>query len=313
MSSIKFDILINDAFSTFCTDPTHSPIHNKWLLTLVNDYELGEWRYDRFLDYIWNNVAETALSKKERDVLIGEPKSIIRRSSKNLRLTDKDKNGQGSEIAEILLYGIMKDYYNALPVVPKIFHKQNIKDNVKGADSVHIVISDDMKDFSLWFGEAKFYRTLYDDDLSTFVASVKDTLDPEKMRKENSIITDLSELDLFEDIPADLKESIKTCLDKDTSLDMVIPKVHIPILLLHQCNTTARTTEMSETYKEKIIEKHKKKANEYFTKQLSEMGKMYKYADVTFHLILFPVPDKETIVSAFIDEARLNSKKVCKK
>ena len=88
MSSIKFDILINDAFSTFCTDP---PIHNKWLLTLVNDYELGEWRYDRFLDYIWNNVAETALSKKERDALIGEPKSIIRRSSKNLRLTDKDK------------------------------------------------------------------------------------------------------------------------------------------------------------------------------------------------------------------------------
>ena len=54
----------------------------------------------------------------------------------------------------------MKDYYNALPVVPKIFYKQNRNDNAKGADSVHLVLTDDMSDFSVWFGEAKFYKSL---------------------------------------------------------------------------------------------------------------------------------------------------------
>ena len=47
---------------------------------------------------------------------------------------------EGSELAEILLYGIMHHHYKALPVVPKIFNKQNSNDNAKGADSVHIVL-----------------------------------------------------------------------------------------------------------------------------------------------------------------------------
>ena len=34
-----------------------------------------------------------------------------------------------SVAAGICLYGIMKEYYNALPVVPKIFHNQNVNDN----------------------------------------------------------------------------------------------------------------------------------------------------------------------------------------
>ena len=66
---------------------------------------------------------------------------------KNLRLVDRD-NGQGSVIAEIVLYGIMRYHYEALPVVPKIFYKQNANDNAKGADSVHIIL-DDKGNFTL--------------------------------------------------------------------------------------------------------------------------------------------------------------------
>lgn len=84
-------------------------------------------------------------------IFIASPYTTLTESVKNLRLVDTD-NGQGSEIAEIVLYGIMRYYYGALPVVPKIF----ANDNAKGADSVHIVL-DDKGDFTLWLGEAKFY------------------------------------------------------------------------------------------------------------------------------------------------------------
>lgn len=63
----------------------------------------------------------TALSAKEREKLAGKSGSTLREAAKNLRLTDKEGDiGQGSELAEIVLYGIMHHYYEALPVVPKI-------------------------------------------------------------------------------------------------------------------------------------------------------------------------------------------------
>jgi hypothetical protein len=33
----------------------------KNILSLVNDFENGNWRYDKFQNYIWDNIAETAL------------------------------------------------------------------------------------------------------------------------------------------------------------------------------------------------------------------------------------------------------------
>lgn len=305
MASIKFDILISKAFADICTTPGLTPIDKKYVLSLLNDFEEGKWRYERFNDYIWDNISLTALSKQERDDLIKEPRTILRRSAKNLRLVDKDERGKGSEIAEILLYGVMQDFYGALPVVPKIYHKQNVNDNAKGADSVHIVLGEDGRDFSLWFGEAKFYKTLSGDDLDDIVQSVLNSLDKDKIKKENSIITDLQDLDLF-DMPDETRLEIKKVLSQDVSIDTIKPILHIPIMLLHQCGRTASVTEMSQNYREILERKHNKKANEYFKKQIETIsGQVFKYDEISFHLILFPVPDKDEIVKLFMDDASI--------
>ncbi|CAM3238714.1 Hachiman antiphage defense system protein HamA [Asticcacaulis taihuensis] len=134
MTSISFEILIDDALSNVSTQSDLKAALNKKLLSLANDYQDGKWRYDKFQQYIWNNIALTALSEKERQSLSNKSHTSLVESAKNLRLTDKDAVGKGSEIAEIFLYGVMKEKFNALPVVPKIFYKQNVQDNVKGAD-----------------------------------------------------------------------------------------------------------------------------------------------------------------------------------
>jgi len=298
---LTFEILIDDTFANVATDKALSPINNKSVLSLINDFEDGAWRYRKFQEFIWDNITETALSSKERLSLIDKPLSSLTEAAKKLRLTDtaKDDKGQGSELAEIVLYGIMKHHYKALPVVPKIFYKQNAQDFAKGSDSVHIVLEGDI-DFSLWFGEAKFYNSIEDVRLDSIVQSVENSLQTDKLKKENSIITNVCDIDNLT-ISDDLKKKIKEMLSTRESMDNLKPKLNIPILLLHECPITQKCTTLTDTYKNETKEYHLQRAESYFKKQLTKMGGLHMYSEITFHIILFPVPVKETIVKKFVE------------
>ena len=301
---MKFEILINDMFSLVSLDDSLNPIDNKRVLSLINDFEDGSWRYEKFQKFIWNNIKETALSYKERQALILEGEdSILTEAAKNLRLSDSDKDiGKGSEIAEILLYGIMKNYYKALPVVPKIFYKQNNQDNAKGSDSVHIIDEGD-NNFSLWLGESKFYNNIENARLKPIIDSVKDSISLRKLKKENSIITNVSDLKDFKEISDELRDKIIMSLSLDVSIDSIKPILNIPILLLYECPITRGATTLSEEYKLSVIEYQKDRATQYFKKQIEECHDVHMYSEIKFHIILFPVPEKEAIVNKFIKKA----------
>ncbi len=295
---MDFEVLINDSFVNISDDENLHPVENKRVLSLLNDFEDGQWRYRKFQNFIWDNIAETALSFEERKCLVDQSHSILTAAAQNLRLTDKEKDiGKGSELAEIVLYGVMKHHYKALPVVPKIFYKQNSQDNAKGADGVHIVIENG--DFSLWFGEAKFYTSIEDARLSSIVDSVGNSLKTDKLKKENSIITNVSDLDSLVEDEA-IKKEIKNALSNKESIDYLKPRIHIPIFILHECEFTAQCNKMSDDYRKSVIEYHRARANSYFKKQIKTIGKLFGYGDVKFHIILFPVPSKDEIVNKFV-------------
>jgi hypothetical protein len=297
MAGLAFEILIDEALAKIASSPHLGQLTNKHVISLINDFEDAEWRYGRLKDYLWNNIAQTALSEKERSALSDQHHGTLVAAAQSLRLTDKDVIGEGSEIAEVFLYGFMRQRFHALPVVPKIFYKQNVQDNAKGADSVHIVIDGD--DFTLWFGEAKFYNSIVDARLDAVVTSVMNSLSTDKLKKENAIITSVTDLDDL-DIPISLREKIKSALDNRNSIDDIKSKIHIPILLLHECTITSGASDLSDSYKAEIISFHKKRANAYFEKQLTKAGSIHKYQDLHFHIILFPVPDKKRIVDEFL-------------
>lgn len=298
MASLAFEILVDETLAGVTSAPQLVGLLNKRVMSLINDFEDAEWRYPKFQSYLWDNIAQTALSEKERSALIDQSHSSLIAAAQNLRLTDNDEIGQGSEIAEVFLYGLMRHRFGALPVVPKIFYKQNVQDNAKGADSVHIVVNGD--DFTLWFGEAKFYNSIADARLDSVVTSVMNSLSTDKLKKENAIITSVSDLDGLP-ISTGLREKIKAALDNRESIDNIKPKIHIPILLLHECSITSDAKELSDVYKAEIVAFHKDRASAYFLKQTSKSGAVHKYDDLHFHLILFPVPDKKKIVDAFVN------------
>lgn len=300
---MDFEILIDDTFLQLIPSSKLAPAGNKHILTLLNDYEDAEWRYKKFQEFIWDNIAETALSKKERDSLAGNPYSVLIAAAANLRLTDtEDDVGKGSELAEIVLYGIMKHHYGALPVVPKIFYKQNSQDNAKGADSVHVVLVG-QDDFTLWFGEAKFFTSIENDRLLDVIRSIKNALDSGKLKKENTIITNVQDFNtLIEDDT--LRNKIKEALHPKKSIDKLKPRIHVPILLLHECGHTCKAKFIDDNYREEITAWHKNRAEAFFEKQIKHLSEIVCYADVTFHLILFPVPKKREVVDKFVRKVK---------
>lgn len=301
---MKFEVIVNDVFDNLKLDTTLTPTQNKRVLGLMNDYENGSWRFDKFQNFIWDNIKETALSHSERKALIdkGGEGSVLSESAKNLRLIETT-NGRGSEIGEIVLYGIMKNHYKALPIVPKIFYKQNKNDEAKGADSIHIVVESE-DSFSLWFGESKFYNSIENARLDEIVKSVNDSISLNKLKKENSIITNLSDINDFEEISNELKIKIKSSLAQDESIDNIKPILNIPILLLYECEETKKQNSLTDEYKNKIIEIHKDRATAYFKKQIEKSKDIHLYEKINFHIILFPVAEKAKIVDTFILKAK---------
>lgn len=301
---MNFVVLVEDEFFNICTDTNLYPIKNKSILSLANDYQEGKWRHSKFHNFVWDNIAETSLSFSERESLVDQSHSKLVAAAQSLRLTDSDKDiGKGSELAEIILYGIMRHHFNALPVVPKIFYKQNSQDNAKGADSVHIVV-DEENDFTVWFGEAKFFNDISDSRLGDIVKSVGRSLETDKLKRENSIITNICDIDLLI-TDEHLLENIKKALSQRESIDNIKPKLHIPILIIHECEITAKNNRFTDDYKQNIIDFHKDRATEYFKKQIKSLSKVDMYESITFHLILLPVPNKEQIVERFVNKVKV--------
>ena len=306
ITMINFEVLINDSFSLVTSDLNLKPIDNKKVFSLINTFEDGDWDYKKFQKFIWNNIKETALSHRERQSLALEGEdSVLTEAAINLRLAESENDiGRGSEISEILLYGIMKKYYNALPIVPKIFYKQNTQDNAKGADSVHIVKEGETS-FSLWFGESKFYNSIENARLDVIIDSVKDSLTLRKIKKENKLITNLSDINDIEELSNELREKIIQSLSQEQSIDTIKPILNIPILLLYECSITRKTTHLNEDYKTQIIKHHKERATEYFKRQINKCKDIDLYSEIKFHIILFPVPEKKIIVDKFIAKAQV--------
>jgi len=292
---IDFDVIIDETLLTLQL-PGINP-NKKALFSLANDFESGMWRKDKFCNFIWDNIKETALSEDERKALIGKELSSLAKSARNVVFRDNDEDDKGGEVGEILLYGILRHYYSALPVVPKIFYKQNTQDYAKGADSVHIVLEQD-NSFSIWLGEAKFYSALDNARFDKILKSVETMLDDVKLKKEFNIVTSIKDLEDL--IPnKDIFEEIKIALADGISLDVIKTKLHVPILLLHECSVTANYSGSMQAYRENIRRHHLAIAEQFIKKQELKLSGIFGYNDICFHLILFPVPNKKDIVEIF--------------
>lgn len=286
-SKIDFEVFVDEWLVS-------DDLTNHALLSIANDFESNQWRSNKFKNFIISNLKETALNKKERDALIGKEGDILGQAVSKIQIDDT-----GGEIGEIFLYGIMKDYYNALPIVPKIFYKQNCNDNAKGADSVHITLEDNV--YHIWLGELKIYNSKITNAINAAVNSVYELLATDKLKKEKSLIMNLNDI---EDYLNDGNEVAKlmNILSDRTSLDEMKKILHIPISIIYECEKTKQhlaksPVEFNEVYKGSIIEFHKDKCNKLSKKIIDKFKNIPLIEYIKFHIIIFPIPDKQELVA----------------
>ncbi len=106
--------------------------------------------------------------------------------------------------------------------------------NAFGDDSVHIVLTKE-NDFQIWLGEAKFYNDLDDKRFIEPLNSIAQMLNSAIIRKELGILTGLNELDIVLSDTPEMLEKVKSTLKNFTSIDEIKKRLHVPILLLHEC------------------------------------------------------------------------------
>ena len=151
----------------------------------------------------------------------------------------------------------------------------------------------------------EIYSNIANERMYEPVKSVFDTISTDKIKKENSIITSNSDLQYVIPDP-DTRKFVQTILRRETSVDEIRKRLHVPILLLHECDKTQKATELSETYLEEIKRYHLDRAVNYFNIQNGKQKKqnVHGYDNIQFHLILFPVPNKNEIVNWFVERAK---------
>ena len=114
----------------------------------------------------------------------------------------------------------------------------------------------------------------------------------------------MSDINDLEEISDDLRTKIKASLSQTESIDKIKPILNIPILLLYECEHTKSGTDLTDEYKQTVIDYHKDRATQYFKKQINKCTDVHLYEKINFHIILFPVAEKEKIVNKFIQIAK---------
>lgn len=242
------------------------------LTGLCAGFENGEWRCDALASHLIEWLPEFALSWSEYQSLQGyNALFLLRRAAKVVYSTDKySKRG---EFGELLLHVAIRQVFDTLPAISKIYYKSAQNDPVKGFDAVHVVANKD--NLELWLGEAKFYNEPYK-AISDVIKELEAHTKRDYLRTEFALITNKMD----EKWPH--YDKLKRLLHPNTSLDDVFVRICIPVLI---------------TYDSKTVTNFSSKTSEYITEFEKEVRHFYsifnnKSLPITLRIHIFFVPLK---------------------
>ncbi|MEX3775667.1 DUF1837 domain-containing protein [Pseudomonas sp. MYb118] len=257
-------------------------------LALCAGFERGEWRSDQFADHVIEWLPEFALSYSEINE-IGHHNALrlIKRAAKIVY--DTAKYGSRGEFGEVLLHIAIRQVYQTLPAINKIYYKSSVNETVKGFDAVHVVKKE--SGLELWVGETKFYNTvskaIYDVSKEIIEHLETDYLKSEFILIRNKIDPQWPEA-----------TELKELLHENTSLDKVFERACIPVLLTYDSKV------VSEGGADKEYEKNiQNEVAEAYTSMRSKLNEQYlarfsTALPITVHVILIPLKEKKELVSA---------------
>ena len=248
-------------------------------------FESRQWRKDQLVDYLFEYLPEFALTYSEFENLTGE-NVVAKMRQVVMSIYQSEKFRNRGEFGELLLHAIIRETYNTIPAISKIYYKDGPNETVKGFDAVHVVVTDDT--LELWLGEVKFYNNIYK-AISDVIEELNLHVEVRYVRNEFVAITNKI------DAQWPHADRLMTLLHPHTSLDDVFSNTCIPVLL---------------TYDSSVLRRYDNKCDEYIQEISEELQRFHKiFCDklgkfpLTMHLFLFPLNTKVELINSL--EAKL--------
>ncbi|WP_413560417.1 DUF1837 domain-containing protein [Bdellovibrio sp. HCB209] len=151
--------------------------------------------YSYLVPYCLKDVKRSGSSKGEVEVW-AEARDLFRMQKKT------------GEVGELILYFFVEALLKAPQILCKMGLKTNANDEVKGADGVHAILSEDRSLLKLFLGEAKTYQDFASALNSTF-ESIESLVTTKKIDHEYFLVSEH-----FRILDADLKDTIVTLIEK---------------------------------------------------------------------------------------------------
>lgn len=264
-------------------------------LALCAGFERGEWRNDQLADHVMEWLPEFALDYSElKEISHANALKMTKKAANIVYKTEK--YGLRGEFGEILLHIAIRQVYETIPAVSKIYYKSAVNDTVKGFDAVHVVKKGE--ELELWIGETKFYENLtkaiYD-----VSKEIIDHLETDYLRSEFILIKNKIDPNWPE------ATQLKNILNENTSLDEIFKRVCIPILLTYDSDVVGNSHLCDDAYKENV-KNELLMAYENLRKKLSTeyRNKFSQELPLTVHVILIPLKEKKKLIASLDDRLK---------
>lgn len=148
-------------------------------------YECGKWRAEQLAEHAMSWLPEFALSVTECEKMNhANAVHFIRRAAKAVYESKKfEKRG---EFGELFLHIAIRQAFDSIPAISKIYYKTANNDTVKGFDAVHVI--ENGEELELWIGEAKFYDNI-ERAIHDVIEEINNHTQIPYLRSEFSLIT----------------------------------------------------------------------------------------------------------------------------
>jgi len=206
-------------------------------------FELQAWRCKPFANHLIEWLPDYALAETELDVSHGNIYVKLQQAAARVYTSSKyQKRGEAGEIA---LHAVCRDFFDTVPIAPRVFYKNSSNDVVKSFDMVHARFPNESS-IELWLGESKIYKKT-SDAVADAIASVMKHLSQGFLENEKLLIGP----QISRSIPH--YDEIVALFKSQTSLDKLLKSAVFVIGIASNSDALSISKELNDAYRSGII------------------------------------------------------------
>lgn len=250
-------------------------------------FELELWRCDAFANHLVEWLPEYALPEEELDIHHGN--IFVRLQEAAHRVYTSDKYEKRGEVGEIALHAICRQFFDTVPISPRVFYKSASNDVVKSFDMVHARYPGGDQ-VELWLGEAKLYKEAKA-GIAAAIHSVREHLDADFLKREKFLLG----RQISRQMP--MYDRVVQLFRSQESLDNLLNAAVFPICVLANSEAVGSSTKIEPAYIDKL-----KPELDTLVGLIKSSGLTEKVRVLFFYV---PLGDKDALLEKF--DARLKA------